>query len=352
MQALVERRLLSMSLSQLERQCTNNTVHYVLNQEDSKDQLLTSNELRRLLSKTPKFLPTPKRLAPSSIASDCDVFGYRLIKTFNRFVCKEFIQQAKVNSDAAGIIKWKPKQFPHSPDFYAKYNAGFFNASEASGFIWRNNADKCPELKNYIASFKQDTLKESVSIAKQSFHINMNLSRNKRSLFRNVQGRNVGYNNSDKNYGPVLYSRDLYLSQCLLHLHDDKGTYERTEKPMDLILADVSRRLNNLLRDCFNSKSATESLARTLTKWTEDSHNREQLGTFYVIWKLHKQANTRGVRSRPISNNIGYPTGQVSHFLHSQLIDSVNKHQHVLQDSLGLIRLLESMPLSPEQDLF
>jgi hypothetical protein len=58
-EALVERRLLSMSLSQLERQCTNNTVHYVLNQEDSKDQLLTSNELRRLLSKTPKFLPTP-----------------------------------------------------------------------------------------------------------------------------------------------------------------------------------------------------------------------------------------------------------------------------------------------------
>jgi hypothetical protein len=54
------------------------------------------------------------------------------------------------------------------------------------------------------------------------------------------------------------------------------------------------------------------------------------------------------VRSRPISNNIGYPTGQISHFLHSQLIDSVNKHPHMLQDPLGLIRL----PLSLEQDLF
>jgi hypothetical protein len=127
---------------------------------------------------------------------------------------------------AAGIIKWKPKQFPHSPDFYAKYNAGFFIASEASGFIWRNIAHKCSELKNYIASFKQDTLKEPVSIAKQRFHVRMNLSPNERSLFRNAQGRNVGHNNSDKNYGPVLYSRDLFLSQCLLHLHDDKGTYE------------------------------------------------------------------------------------------------------------------------------
>ena len=339
-----------MSLSQLERQCTNNTVHYVLNREDSKDQLLTSNELRLLLSKTPKFLPTPKRLAPNSTAEDCDVFGYRLIKTFNRFVCKEFIQHAKVESDAAGIIKWKPKQFPHPSDYYAKYNADFFNALDASGFVWRNNATKCPELKDFITSFKQDVSKESVAIAKRSFHVKMNLSRNERSLLRNVQGRDVGYNNSDKNYGPVLYSRDLYLKQCLLHLHDDKGTYEYTAKPKDLILADVSRRLNNLLRDCFNSESATESLARTLTKWTEDSLKREQLGKFYVIWKLHKQANARGVRSRPISNNIGYPTGQVSHFLHSQLIDSVNKHPHVLQDSLGLIRLLESLPVSPEND--
>jgi hypothetical protein len=80
--------------------------------------------------------------------------------------------------------------------------------------------------------------------------------------------------------------------------------------------------------------------------------NREELGRFDVIWKLHKQANARGVRSRPISNNIGYPTGQVSHFLHGQLIDSVNKHPHVLQDSLSLIRLLESFAMSPEQDLF
>ena len=167
METLVERRLLSMSLSQLERQCTNNTVHYVLNKEDSKDQLLTSNEMRQLLSKTPNFLPTPRRLRPISIAQDCDVFGYRLIKTFNRFVCRESIQHAKACSDDAGIVRWKPKPFPHCPDYYAQYNAGFFNALEASGFIWRNNASECPELKNFIASFKRDTTKESVTIAKR-----------------------------------------------------------------------------------------------------------------------------------------------------------------------------------------
>ena len=103
METSIELRLLSLSLAQLESRCINNAVHFVLNEKDSKHPLLTSNKLRQLLSKTPKFLPTPKSLKP--IAEDCDIFGYRLIKTSNRFVCWDFIQQAKVNSDAAGIIE-------------------------------------------------------------------------------------------------------------------------------------------------------------------------------------------------------------------------------------------------------
>jgi hypothetical protein len=53
------------------------------------------------------------------------------------------------------------------------------------------------------------------------------------------------------------------------------------------------------------------------------------------------------VRTRPISNNNGYPTGQVSHFLHSQLIDAVNAHAYMLKDSLSLIRQLELLSFSP-----
>ena len=58
-ETLVERRLLGMSLKQLELRCTSNTVHYVLNKEHTEDQLLNSNELKKVLSKTPKFRPTP-----------------------------------------------------------------------------------------------------------------------------------------------------------------------------------------------------------------------------------------------------------------------------------------------------
>ena len=64
------------------------------------------------------------------------------------------------------------------------------------------------------------------------------------------------------------------------------------------------------------------------------------------------------MRSRPIASNFGYPTGQISHFVHSQLIDAqaVNKHEHVLKDSLSLIRLVvdvlrEATPISPVQNI-
>ncbi len=56
-------------------------------------------------------------------------------------------------------------------------------------------------------------------------------------------------------------------------------------------------------------------------------------------------------RSRLISNNIGYLTDQVAHFLHSQLIDLVYEHVHVLKESLRFIRQLESMSFSPEQNI-
>jgi hypothetical protein len=70
---LVERKFLGMSLQQLELRCTSNPVHYLLNQEHAEDDMLTSNELIRVLSKTPKFRPTPHIVKPKTVASDRDV---------------------------------------------------------------------------------------------------------------------------------------------------------------------------------------------------------------------------------------------------------------------------------------
>jgi hypothetical protein len=85
-------------------------------------------------------------------------------------------------------------------------------------------------------------------------------------MIRTTLNRNVGFNDTDKNFGPVLYSRDLYLEQCKKRLFDGKGTYEYTGKLKDLILEDVTSRLKNLLNDCFGKESATKSLVQTLTR--------------------------------------------------------------------------------------
>ena len=79
LETLVERKFLGMSLQQLELRCTSNTVHYVLNEEHAEDTLLISNELKRVLSKTPTFRPTPNKIKPKTVAGDYDIFCHRLI---------------------------------------------------------------------------------------------------------------------------------------------------------------------------------------------------------------------------------------------------------------------------------
>ena len=107
----------------------------MLNEEHSKDAPLNSNEVRQLLGSSPRFIPTSKRVDAADIAGDCDIFGYRLIRAFHRFTCRKYIPHAKNQSIDAGITLWKPKQFPHYPDFYAKYKQKDFDVTKPSGYI-------------------------------------------------------------------------------------------------------------------------------------------------------------------------------------------------------------------------
>ena len=52
---------------------------------------------------------------------------------------RDYINKAQAGADSVGIIRWKPKQFPHSSDYYSQYTRDFFKDSEKSGTIWRMN---------------------------------------------------------------------------------------------------------------------------------------------------------------------------------------------------------------------
>ncbi len=95
------------------------------------------------------------RSAPTrTCARTHHLFGHRLIKTFNRFVSQDYIEQAKIHSGLAGIRPWKPKQFPHSTNYYANYNQDYFDTSKPSGYVWLQHRGQCPKLQKFIESFR------------------------------------------------------------------------------------------------------------------------------------------------------------------------------------------------------
>ncbi len=184
-----------------------------------------------MLSKTPKFRPTPNNIKSSTVAIDCDVRGHCLIKTFNVLCARTLSSELKLTPSSLESSHGNPNSFHTQWTTTQDHNQDYFDASKPSGYVWRKTHAMCSGLERSIVSFKQDTMQTTSSIAKQRLRIKPNLLSSERIIIRTVLHKNVGFNDSDKHFSPVLYSRDLYLEQCHKHLFDGKGTYEYTERP-------------------------------------------------------------------------------------------------------------------------
>jgi hypothetical protein len=194
-------------------------------QGTSKDPLLTSNDVRRLLSKTPCFIPAPRKISGTAVADDCYKFGYSLVKAFDRFVRKDNIWVARDTAADFGFVQWTPKQFPFPRGYYKDFVTRFFQTPldlNHPGSLWRDNWDKCPDLPQFITMFSEHVM-TNVEVINRGTASRSNLSKNEKELLNKLKEYQIGFNISDKNFGPVLYSRDEYLQQCRLHLHDDKA---------------------------------------------------------------------------------------------------------------------------------
>jgi hypothetical protein len=217
-----------MTQKQYEIRYYSNNVHYVLNKEHQKDPLLTSNDVRRLLSKTPHFIPTPRKISRATVADDCYKFGYCLVKAFDRYVRKDNILKAKDTAAKFGLVQWTPKQFPFPRGYYNGFVTKFFQTPldlNHPGRLWRDNCDKCPDLPHFITIFWEQVMTnaEAINLGKAS---SSNLSKNEKKLLNKLKEYQIGFNISDKNFGLVLYLRDEYIQQYQLHLYDDKSTYK------------------------------------------------------------------------------------------------------------------------------
>jgi hypothetical protein len=179
-----------------------------------------------------------------------------------------------------------------------------------------------------------------------------NVSKAEQSVITRMQEMDVGYNTADKNYGAVVYSKNLFKEQCLLHLEDGKGTYCKTvDQTKEDILDEISSRLRMILIPLKKQGMGWAHVAESILRDSNMAVKGGRLCKFYIIWKLHKAANAAGLRSRPIAAAINYVTGPTSHFLHSQLKEAVWRHPHVLRDSLDLIRILEGLHFNADEQV-
>ena len=348
---LVRDIVLRMTPRQLELRCTHNKVHFVLTESERKNPLWSQPGTIALLGKGPKFTIKANTLAIKEVRDACAKLNYRMVRAFSRYVYKADYNNMDQARQAAGIQPWSPKKNYLTPEFCRTYVDNFFLCADGRG-AWMYNHQLSPLFDLRLRELERRIVAAATE-AKQSLasrHRWPNLTRAERDALMQIQRRDVGYNIADKNYGAVVYSKELFKEQCLLHLEDGKGTYNKiVNRSAGDIIQDVLQKLREILLPFKERGGGWLLLANSLIRDSERTAESRRLCKFYIIWKLHKKANAVGLRSRPIASAQWFVTKAAAHFLHSQLKEAVWKHPYVLKDSMELIRIVEGLRFTDDE---
>ena len=175
-----------------------------------------------------------------------------------------------------------------SPEYFKNYINDFFKRKSNFDSLWDRNWDRCPSLQIFIRQFKSNCQRLSDPIGRHA-KVKHNLTKEERILLMKLRKHDIGYNASDKNYGPVLYLREKYTEQCKLHLFDGKGTYEKISQTKAEVLQNLLQRIKTLIQPMRKQHPALQRLAYTIQTWAEYAVKANVLCKFYIIWKLHKK---------------------------------------------------------------
>lgn len=343
---LVDKVLMRMTPWQLETRCNHNLVHFVLTEQQRRNPLWNQPTTLTLLGKTPRFIPKARSLSDLEVHGACARLGFRLVRAFERFVRKDYHKLRNEAQREAGIQKWTPKQRSLSVEHCRSYVSRFFKCTLYGGGCWQGNQMLSPSFEKCVDNLERDIVAVAAEARKSltARHRWPNITQAERYAISRIVATDVGFNMADKNFGPVVYSRTLFNEQCRLHLEDSKGTYCRIDnQSREDILEEVLSKLRMILIPFKRQGEAWKIVCESIIRDAIEAAKTGRLCRFYIIWKLHKAANASGLRSRPIAAALDYVTGPASHFLHCQLQDAVWRHQHVLKDSLDLIRIVEGL---------
>jgi len=152
---------------------------------------------------------------------------------------------------------------------------------------------------------------------------------------------------TDKGMGPGIVSESIELQQKILTLRDSAGTYKEIvgASTMD-VLQKTHQDFKHVTAE-FRKIKGFQTLFRTLDKYHNNCLREPKLCPLKLLYKVHKP----GINTRPIIDNTNYYTCQSSTFLHHLLGPAVFNNAHVLKDSLALIRKLDKVNVSANQNL-
>jgi hypothetical protein len=244
-----------------------------------------------------------------------------------------------------------PLKFSYDQLYYKDYVDNFFASKQNYWGSWKGNKKEAPNLQRFTSEFKQQATLNFQHLKKIS--IRGNLSPEEKQIlkeFLNLKNE-LGFNVSDKNFGPVIYSRSKLEEQDKLHLYDSCKTYQEITMSNDEIYSILNSKLLALISKYNKPRSPLSSICKQILNWAKLCSIKKKLGNFYSLFKLHKPPNKNGCCSRPIANTKNFITSEASHKLHELLQEDIYNQPSILKDSLSMIRKLHKIDLTPYSTL-
>ena len=351
-ETLVGEKFLRMTAEEFETRVTNNVVHKVLLDTSKNHGVLEQPGMRSLLGKGPKFIPIPVAVNLNEIKHAAVLYSFRIMKRFKAVVYENAIAKGNQRLKELGWQSWRPPKLPKNKKEMLTELRAFLYCPEFEQYAH----DSCRPIRDFV--FKQ--IKEIPNVFKKQFKIprrHHNLSKDEIIARQALIQHGYRVHICDKNIGGVVFDEKAQDGQMMLHLQDDKGTYAQIPDADPAWIRDmICNRATFLIKETLERKSYQDVFYRLL-KLQEEYNSilqarNPKISQPYLMWKLHKKPDHRGIMSRMIAPKREDPTKMLSSFLDQQLHKAVFKHPNVLSDTRQLISLLSKVKIIGDEEVY
>ena len=344
---LVELRVLKGMFNDLETRISNNDIHRMLTEEDKRLLVWKGGFAETMISWGPDMVPTPPPWTLHEIAYSIELFIKRILKKVNKEWYGDRIHEGNCQIVDAGFKVWPILERKWSLAKLRKYNDEFFKKKD-----WKFKIRDFKGLQSWADQFRIKQFAVMLEARKyqkapnnlQKWHIEALDFMKRLGLLVNI---------TDKKAGSIVYSKDVFIKECMLHIEDGKGTYERlynvtTAEIFCKVRARFETELLPFTKDSHgkDDKGFKQILKLVGENFYGNSQEGSHLPVPYALFKMHKPPVLGKPRSRLIVNTINTFTEEMANFVHCQLWNLVARHPRILKNTRELVAILDHKDFS------